>query len=640
MEAHFASRSLVCLTTIDHDLTQYLKSFNLPSINTLKTELVVDRESIKDPNELDLDDRPTPTGCDDKAAILRFSDYGMGPLHAHPMVSMYFGRVVGISASESPTSTQIMQHLLHYLTEYKCYQFMKDFKVDAFKAYLASLYNIKDLRLCGVLLQGDLQEEVLALKHVVHQKYAMYAETTTKELTHLQNRQQSSHTSVSRHSLTHQSSEPSRVAPNQVKLRDCSAFSPELHCLIERVQSDLNSPYSPSFGKVHKLIASYWDPPEATKPRKRQKKGSNTTSKEKLDNEDCEVTEGSAGDRSSTRSCLRDEVGGLESVARAQIVSAATEYVMLHLGGKKYLSKRLEVNESEKDESEGAESIKEKEEDQNESEEEEEVEKVVVANMEHRLGSGCEVGSADSKRKAEGREENVPEDTQGSSDEAVGSTLTLPSAPLAPAAPPVPRFEGKLHSNLLQRGSDSSGATQHSDSLQCDIAVIPPSQLQHLLPALGCINLTDVREVGRWGELLVHQYLISHFTALLSVSEKGHTSGGSNTGAAFDLRKRVDINWLNEIEESKACYDFIVTNNQVVGKDRTTYIEVKTTRYSDLNVFELSLWEWEFAVKEPRVPYHIYRVFNAGDATKVKIVVVKDVLKCVQERKIKLCLAL
>jgi hypothetical protein len=93
------------------------------------------------------------------------------------------------------------------------------------------------------------------------------------------------------------------------------------------------------------------------------------------------------------------------------------------------------------------------------------------------------------------------------------------------------------------------------------------------------------------------------------------------------------------VEESRASYDIILENNLVQGKARTTYVEVKTTRYDDLNCFELSLWEWEFATKEPRVPFHIYRVFNAGDVNKVRIVIIKDILGLLNERKVKLCLS-
>jgi hypothetical protein len=97
---------------------------------------------------------------------------------------------------------------------------------------------------------------------------------------------------------------------------------------------------------------------------------------------------------------------------------------------------------------------------------------------------------------------------------------------------------------------------------------------------------------------------------------------------------------------------------------------VKTSRFPDLNVFELSLWEWEFANAQPRVwytsycmqlfyhlqihtyihtyiliklhiqvNYHIYRVFNASDPANCRVTILRDVPRLVRERRIKLCLA-
>ena len=109
------------------------------------------------------------------------------------------------------------------------------------------------------------------------------------------------------------------------------------------------------------------------------------------------------------------------------------------------------------------------------------------------------------------------------------------------------------------------------------------------------------------------------------------------------------VQWLNKDSESKACYDFIVTSpledcQQQPGQSRggisrTTFVEVKTTRFPDLNVFELSLWEWQFATAQPKVNYHIYRVFNAADPSNCRVVILRDVLRLIQARRVKLCLA-
>lgn len=70
------------------------------------------------------------------------------------------------------------------------------------------------------------------------------------------------------------------------------------------------------------------------------------------------------------------------------------------------------------------------------------------------------------------------------------------------------------------------------------------------------------------------------------------------------------------------------------------YIEVKTSTFTDRNVFTISPWEWDFATKEPRVPYHVIRVNGAGDGQKVHVVILMDIVKLVEDRHVKLCLAL
>ena len=144
---------------------------------------------------------------------------------------------------------------------------------------------------------------------------------------------------------------------------------------------------------------------------------------------------------------------------------------------------------------------------------------------------------------------------------------------------------------------------------------------------------TDLlRRVGLWGERLVY-----HILLLLSPPDSGAT-----------------VHWLNEHEETRASYDILLTykpssstpsfsslhKSTHPSREKRQYIEVKTTRYNDNNIFELSLQEWEFATTMPRVQYSIYRVYNAGQLAKARVVVVPDVLRYIQCRRVKMCLAL
>jgi hypothetical protein len=139
--------------------------------------------------------------------------------------------------------------------------------------------------------------------------------------------------------------------------------------------------------------------------------------------------------------------------------------------------------------------------------------------------------------------------------------------------------------------------------------------------------------VGRWGEAFVYQLLVL-----------------SHPGASAQ--------WVNEHTESRAPYDIILTlpadtaanRNNTPQPKKVIYIEVKATRHSDNNTFDISLPEWEFATNLPRVTYAIARVFNVpvgdckstgkGSSGGVKVVFVPDLVKFVETQKVKLCVTL
>ena len=70
------------------------------------------------------------------------------------------------------------------------------------------------------------------------------------------------------------------------------------------------------------------------------------------------------------------------------------------------------------------------------------------------------------------------------------------------------------------------------------------------------------------------------------------------------------------------------------------FIEVKTTRYHDNNVFEISFAEWEFMSAEPPVQYHIYRVSGVGGPAGTRLTVIENPRQAVQEGSIRLCMAI
>ena len=126
---------------------------------------------------------------------------------------------------------------------------------------------------------------------------------------------------------------------------------------------------------------------------------------------------------------------------------------------------------------------------------------------------------------------------------------------------------------------------------------------------------SDARAVGRWGEALVYHYLLA-------------------------TRPGWTVTWLNEREESTSFYDVLLESPvSASGCRRRIFVEVKTTRSRDKNVFEMSPNEWSFASR-PGVDYRVYRVFSAGDKDNVRLTVVRDPFRSVNERAVALCLAI
>ena len=203
-------------------------------------------------------------------------------------------------------------------------------------------------------------------------------------------------------------------------------------------------------------------------------------------------------------------------------------------------------------------------------------------------------------------------------------------------------FECKLfsHSSTHSRDELVKPVKRGQRCDQNSIFTIPNDDLRDIAPwckglplggesrAATVLDGTDLRAVGRWGESLVYQYLRQ------------------------SLSSSSTVEWLNIKEESRAGYDIIIQQpmkvinggrivyNQSTQLSKTTFVEVKTTRFDDLNTFEISLWEWQFATANPRVNYHIYRVFNAGDLKRVRVVVIENILELITSRKVRLCLSI
>lgn len=112
-------------------------------------------------------------------------------------------------------------------------------------------------------------------------------------------------------------------------------------------------------------------------------------------------------------------------------------------------------------------------------------------------------------------------------------------------------------------------------------------------------DLTDLEVIGKWGEELVYSFLCQW-------------RDGS------DPERPAQVIWCNQSGESGRPFDFRLTFESTGGVTEEVYVEVKSTVKKEKSFIHMSANELGFALKEKQC-YHIYRVYNAGDAQNVRL---------------------
>jgi hypothetical protein len=255
---------------------------------------------------------------------------------------------------------------------------------------------------------------------------------------------------------------------------------------------------------------------------------------------------------------------------------------MLHLGGAKYRAKKFELPRVE-EEGDG-EKIEEEEEDNDDEGHENDDKKEEEEDLEaKRREEQCE-------REFQLELEKSREANGISGKKVVGANANVITHE---------RWEGRM--NSTKNASVTTNGKHRTD--------VEYLTYRDVIPNMNKVDDVDWEKCGRLGERVVFNVLIQKYR-------------GTN----------VSVKWVNENEESNAFYDIMLIDPDSQSK---TFIEVKATRFRDKNAFEISPWEWDFAVK-PEVAdrYQIWRVFGIGDGGDVNIVVINNPARLLREKKI------
>ena len=640
--------------------------------------------------------------CDENQLICTtFLDFGLGPLYTHPAVCQYFPEIPSFVATEAFISAaEILHCLASSETDFKVVSINEIEKILCKEFGSKNLLSLGiilggNLKLEMLMISHVHAARMKLLTEI--QKKHLYDYACQEKL--IRQNYPSSGDRVYRNS-----SERSRsingndeVGSDEIKLSanqgqiigkefSCEVIPkllassrPNVSSLVARCESYFSdSAYSPSFSKALDAVDKFCKESidisrKAEEINSPKIKSSKKRARRKRDESHSEYEEASSFSISSRQGQYDDTASLLVDCVNMPVKTldllkeVAAEYLMLHTGGEKYRAKRFLVSSCSS--VGGLNSGMNP--DQREPEEEPCLESgidlelnleakksktlLTVDEKEDDTDSKVSINNGQSpkpnlnedlcdirlKRSDENHDHLVDDTivkTVDLSGDSAKNKMKMSKTCSVDAAP----FECKLFSHSSTHSSSEllkpiERGQRRDQNL---ILTIPNEELRDIAPWCRGLPLggeskgaavlygTDLRAVGRWGESLVYQYLRQ------------------------SLSSSSTVEWLNIEEESRAGYDIIiqqpikVTNtgagifNRSTQLTRTTFVEVKTTRFDDLNTFEISLWEWQFATANPRVNYHIYRVFNAGDLKKVRVVVIEDILELITSRKVRLCLSI
>ena len=596
ISAYVGTQSVVSYVDLEVELCVMLKSFDIPNFTVWDTSI--------DPNEVD-------TNTDEVVEKMCFESFGLGPLHRHPYIQKLFPMVGNTSVQKASTrlsTADIMERLEEFMSPpSENSSFIDDnsregdvarIDIPSFHEYLCHHYKVISLDKLGVIIKGTLKGELLMIRHVIAHRRKLHLQMQRQYIENMvaeYNGNDYSTVNVAEKVPKHHRGTTPSAHSGKVAIHPSN--NNQTISLMNRFEEKLDSPHSPTFQKTCMILEQMWideksnmtDIPN-TRPAMKKRK------REKNHRVWCE--------NAASHLAVNGTKNEL-TVFEREILNSSAEYLMLQLGGSKYRNKRLFIDNSEYNEMSpqlacvGAHcnncvvNLKGSE---NESD---------VSSSSSQADSSSGSDDSESESSVPSQKKYPPTSQSNHGDYGIVKGMNCENNSKASSLASLP-FEGKIMHNI-QVG------------VECiDVAALMPSLLRRntILSEALSSKADQLRAIGRWGECLVYQYLLLN-------------------------HPQNSVTWLNEIDESNASYDIKLEHNKSASASlrNTIFIEVKTTQFSDKNVFQISKHEWDFMASLPRIQYDIYRVYSAGNSSSARIVIYHDVYKLIDEGKIQLCLA-
>ena len=220
LQAYFSTRSIISYLDLDYEIARMLHSFSLPSMRSLQVSKTVGTPRVvtitTDPNEINLDDDPhlmtDPIGSSSTIpTVSSFTDFGVGPLYLHTLVSLYFpiqqylqaiSNADGYSSNSSSNSSsnEIFDHFITARDVLSCLASVETLPLSltnnsssnnnslsssaaaVVELFLCEQYEVTNLLEVGIVVSGDMKLEMLMLSHVQAARMKLLAEIQKQQL--------------------------------------------------------------------------------------------------------------------------------------------------------------------------------------------------------------------------------------------------------------------------------------------------------------------------------------------------------------------------------------------------------------------------------------------------------------------------
>jgi hypothetical protein len=662
IENSLATKLIVTVADLSRELTDFLNYFSFPRLDMFIQAKRLDISS--DPNELNFEEE-----CETTVEVkpVTFEDFGIGKLVYHPSLRRFFNENqlsrITLSYSSFPSSLQVLSHLNEYLllnnNSSLSFQPANPCSFESFHQYLVHVLQLNSLQDQGIILNpnnfhreiSELSFEFSYIRRKDNEEKQQWVNEVIK-----QNQKQirSSSSSSFRPQRTNESA-VLQVPTVKVKIPEDNE---KISSFIHDCQEFSNSNFSLTMNKIDQFLSHY--DCQSSSPSKRQKIKQNQTFHFK-ENETPEV---------------------FQEIVR--------EYLFLTCGKTSKLQKKFDIN-FDVDGGSNLDSIPEEEncsspremteadDDQNDLSLEllpptpppapprvADPSRLVIDTDIFSTRENSISDSTNSCQPPSINLNNIQETPliystfgvpSGAFITNAGSENVTPQEATKKATQPVP-IENTVDQPVSNQQSNNNKPRDYTLSFTPNLQAIPNSELiemidnqqirsvlphDHLLFTPGNqINSMNVNEdTGQWGERFAFYYLSQVFPTTTTTQTTDKM-----------ISRKYSIEWINEKEETNSFYDIMVkerqfssnsSNQQSQGlsfAEKSYFLEVKTTKFDERkNVFQISWNEFQFAMKEPKVPYYIIRIYNAKDYEKIHMVILKDIRQLVEMGRIQLCIA-